>query len=47
VDGYRLIEDLGIDPKEIVLVKAIFMQLEEFEGYDMIKPEGKGWRWIS
>ena len=47
VDNYRLLEDLGIDPRESDLVKAVSMQLEELEGYGMIKPEGKGWRWIS
>jgi hypothetical protein len=46
-DSYRLLEDLGIDPRESDLVKAVSMQLEEPEGYGMIKPEGKGWRWIS
>ncbi len=47
VDSYRLLEDLGIDPRESDLVKAVSRQLEELEGYGMIKPEGKGWRWIS
>ena len=47
VDNYGLMEDPGIDPRESDLVKAVSMQLEELEGYSMIKPEGKGWRWIS
>jgi hypothetical protein len=47
IDSYRLLEDLGIDPKESDLVKAVSNQLEELEAYGMIKPEGKGWRWIS
>ncbi len=47
VDNYRLLEDLGIDPRESDLVKAVSKQLEELEGYGMIKSEGKGWRWIS
>jgi hypothetical protein len=42
VDSYRLIEDLSMDTKKSDLVKAVYMQLEELEGYDMIKPEGKG-----
>jgi hypothetical protein len=46
-DSYRLLEVLGIDPRESDLVKAVSMQLEELEGYGMIKPEGKGWRWIG
>lgn len=47
VDSYSLLEDLGIDPRESDLVKAVSMQLEELEGYGFLKPEGKGWRWIS
>lgn len=47
VDSYRLLEALGIDPRESDLVKAVSIQLEELEGYGMIKPEAKGWRWIS
>lgn len=47
VDNYRLLEDLGIDPKESDLVKAVSNQLEELEEYDMIKPEGRGWKWIG
>lgn len=46
VDSYRLLEELGIDPRESDLVKAISRQLEELEGYGMIKAEGRGWRWI-
>jgi hypothetical protein len=47
VDNYRLLEDLGIDPKESDLVKAVSHQLVELEEYGMIKPEGRGWRWIG
>lgn len=47
IDSYRLLEDLGIDPRESDLVKAVSKQLEELEAYGMIKPEGRGWRWIS
>ena len=36
-----------MDLRDSDLVKAVSMQLEELEGYGMIKPEGKGWRWIS
>lgn len=46
IDSYGLLEELGIDPRESDLVKAVSNQLEELEGYGMIKPDGKGWRWI-
>ncbi len=46
-DSYRILEALGIDPRESELVKAVSKQLEELEGYGMIKADGKGWQWIS
>jgi len=47
VDSYRLLESLNIDPRESELVQAVSHQLEELEEYGMIKPEGRGWRWIG
>ena len=37
VDSYRLLEALGIDPRESELVKAVSKQLEELEAYGIIK----------
>jgi len=47
VDGARLIEELGIDPREDDLIKAVNRQLETLAGYGIIKQEGKSWRWIA
>ena len=47
MDSYRILEALGIDPRESDLVKAVSTQLEELEGYGMIKAGVKGWRWIG
>jgi len=47
VDSYRLLEELGIDPRESELVKAVSRQLEELEGYKLIKSDGRSWRWIG
>lgn len=47
IDSYRLLETLNIDTRESELVKAVSHQLEELEEYGMIKPEGRGWRWIG
>jgi len=47
VDSYRLLEALGIDPRESDLVKAVSKQLEELEAYKLIKADGKGWKWIT
>lgn len=47
VDGYRLLEELGIDPKETDLVRAVSKQLEEIESYGMIASTQRGWRWVG
>jgi len=46
-DSYKILEILGIDPRESELVKAISKQLEELEGYGMVKAEGRAWKWIA
>lgn len=47
VDSYRLLEALGIDPRESDLVKAVTKQLEELEAYGFIETDGRSWRWIG
>jgi hypothetical protein len=46
-DSYKILEALGIDPRESELVKAVSKQLEELEGYGFIKAEGRTWKWIA
>jgi len=47
VDSYRLLEELGIDPLESDLVKAVTTQLEELEAYKLITTDGRSWKWIG
>jgi len=47
MDGYKLLEVLGVDPKDSETVKGISKQLEELEEYGLVRPVGKGWRWIG
>lgn len=47
MDCYNLLDKLGIDPRESDLVKAVSNQLEELEGYGIIKNEGRSWKWIG
>jgi len=42
-----LLSELGVDPKDSDLVKGLSTQLEELEEYGLVKPVGKGWRWIG
>ncbi|VVB68832.1 Uncharacterised protein [uncultured archaeon] len=47
VDGYRLLELLGIKPNEAEAIKAIQKQLQELEGYGLVKTDGKDWQWMA
>ncbi len=47
IDNYRLLEELGIDPRESDLVKAVSSQLDELEAYKLITTDGRSWKWIG
>lgn len=46
-DSYKILEALGIDPRESELVRAVSTQLQELEGFGFIKAEGRSWKWIA
>lgn len=45
IDSYRILEELGIDPREADLVKAVSTQLDNLEGYGLVESTSRGWRW--
>lgn len=47
LDSYKLLEELGIDPNEAEIVKAISKQLEELEAFGLVTSTKRGWRWIG
>jgi hypothetical protein len=47
VDGYGLLELLGIKPNEAETIRSVSKQLEELERYGIIKADGRGWKWIA
>ena len=47
MDSYKLLEELGIDLRDSDLVKAVTNQLEELEGYKLVKTDGRTWTWIG
>jgi hypothetical protein len=47
IDSYRLLEALGIDPKEADLVKGVSSELEALENYGLIVSTSRGWRWVG
>lgn len=47
VDGYRLLELLGIKSGEAEAIKAVSRQLEELEKFGLAKTDGANWQWIA
>ena len=47
IDSYRILEELGIDPRETDLVKAVSYQLDNLEAYGLVESTPRGWRWIG
>lgn len=47
IDSYRILEELGIDPREADLVKAVSSQLDNLEAYGLIVSSPRGWRWVG
>ena len=43
----EILDRLKIDPNNTDIVKGISNQLENLEGYGLIKKTSKGWRWIE
>jgi hypothetical protein len=47
IDSYRILEKLGIEPKESDLVRGISSELEALENYNLITSTPRGWKWIG
>ena len=45
IDSYRILEALGIDPKEVDLVRGISSELEALENYNLVISTPRGWKW--
>jgi len=47
VEGHRILEGLGIDPRDSDLVKAVNKQLKNLEAYGLIVARPRGWKWLG
>jgi len=47
IDSCKLLEELGINPNDTDLVKAISTQLEDLEKYGLVTSTQRGWRWVG
>jgi hypothetical protein len=47
VTGLELFDLLGLNPMDAELTKSITRQMENLEGYGLVKADLKGWRWVE
>lgn len=47
VSSNEILSRLGIRPSEKEAVKAVNKQLENLEGYGLVRSSPKGWRWVK
>lgn len=47
VDSDHILQELGIEPKDTEIVKAVNRQLANLQAYGLVEPTARGWRWIS
>lgn len=46
IDSDHILKQLGINPKDTDLVKAVNKQLQALQAYGLIAPTARGWRWV-
>ena len=47
LDGYAILSELGIDPRDTEAVKLVNNQLESLRRFGLIEETAEGWRWIK
>jgi hypothetical protein len=45
IDGYAIIKELGIDPRDSESVKLVSNQLESLRRFGLAEETSGGWRW--
>jgi hypothetical protein len=47
IEGYGILEKLGIDPKDTEAVKLVNNQLESLRRFGLVEEGARGWKWIK
>jgi hypothetical protein len=47
IDGYAILEQLGIDSRDTEAVKLVNNQLESLRRFGLVEEGARGWRWIK
>jgi len=46
-EGYAILKELGIDPRDTEAVKLVNNQLESLRRFGLIEEDANGWRWVK
>ena len=46
IDGYSILKELGIDPRETEAVKLVNNQLESLRRFGLVEETALGWKWV-
>ena len=47
IEGYAILKELGIDPRDTEAVKLVNNQLESLRRFGLIEEDANGWRWVK
>jgi hypothetical protein len=47
LDGYTILNELGVDPRDTEAVKLVNNQLESLRRFGLVEETAEGWRWIK
>ena len=47
MEGYAILQELGVDPRDTEAVKLVNNQLESLRRFGLVEETGTGWRWIK
>lgn len=47
LDGYAILDELSIDPKDTTAVKLVNNQLESLRRFGLVEETANGWRWVK
>ncbi|MGD0952204.1 MAG: hypothetical protein ABR985_07395 [Methanotrichaceae archaeon] len=47
VNGNEILRELSVDPKDSESVKLVSNQLENLQGFGLVKETSSGWKWIG
>ncbi len=47
LEGYAILKELGIEPRDTEAVKLVNNQLESLQRFGLVKETAQGWRWVK